>query len=475
MSTSKFMAAINAICDEKNLEVEDVLEGVKAALAAAYKKDYGTREQEVRAEINEETGEVVIFVAKTVVENVEDEALEISKEDAKKINEKAKVGETVELKEVGKDFGRIAAQTAKQVIIQRIREAERNVMFKEYKDKEGTLINGQVQRIEGRNVYIDLGKATAIMYPQEQIFGERYFPGQRIKILIVSVGMGMRGPEIQVTRSSAEFIRALFELEVPELSSEVVKIESIAREAGGRTKIAVSTTQEAVDPIGSFVGQRGSRVQAVQNELGEEKIDIISFEKDEKKYITNALSPAKVKEVKVTSKKNMEAKVVVPENQLSLAIGKSGQNVRLAVKLTGWKIDIEGSTDNTDATNENTDDTDENEGKTNNKSTDKKKEDKKSVKSDSESMVEKPTDEVKEEVVENESEESVIEKSVESAIEESAESVGEEVGEEKIESVQEESIEELAEQELEAEEKQEKEEEEEGIGEEIESKEENES
>lgn len=432
------MAAINAICDEKNLEAEEVLEGVKAALAAAYKKDYGSRDQEVRAEINEETGEVVIFVSKNVVDKVEDEMLEISVADAKKINPKAKVDETVELKEVGKDFGRIAAQTAKQVIIQRIREAERNVMFKEYKDKEGMLINGQVQRVEGRNVFIDLGKATAIMYPQDQIFGERYFPGQRIKILIVSVGMGIRGPEIQVTRSSAEFIRALFELEVPELASGIVKIDAVAREAGGRTKIAVSTTQEAVDPIGSFVGQRGSRVQAVQNELGEEKIDIMAFEKDEKKFITNALSPAKVKEVKIVSKKNMEAKVVVPEDQLSLAIGKSGQNVRLAVKLTGWKIDIEGA------------------------------------------AVEKPEEESSEAEVEKEKkgkskkdekadeDKEVKDKSTGSVTEESVETK-----DKPAEPVVEESVEQLAEEELKSEETEEKAEEEEGIGEEIESKEEN--
>jgi len=341
MVVSKFMAAINQICDEKNLEPKVVLESVEAALAAAYKKDYGSREQEVRVELDPETGGAKVFVSKEVAAEVEDPYLQITKPEAVKIKKGAKIGDIIEVEDFPQDYGRIAAQTAKQVIIQRIREAERDAIVEEYKDKEGALVNGTVGRFEGRNVLVDLGKATGILFAAEQIPGERYYAGQRVKVLVKSVDAAGKLPQIALSRTAPEFVIALFELEVPEIPQGTVEIKAVAREAGSRTKIAVSSNNESVDPVGSCVGQRGTRVQAIQAELGDEKIDIIPWSEDEETFIKNALSPAKATDIKI-SKKAQEAKVFVPEGELSLAIGKAGQNVRLAVKLTGWKIDIEG-------------------------------------------------------------------------------------------------------------------------------------
>lgn len=336
------MAAINQICDEKNLPPEVVIEAIEAALAAAYKKDYGKKDQEVEVKFNEETGEAQVYTLKEVVPEVEDEFLQISLKDAQKIDKKTKLGNKVRIEETPVDYGRIAAQTAKQVIIQRIREAERDIVFSEYKDKEGELLVGSVQRVEGNNVFVDLGRATGIMFAADQIPGERYYIGQRIKVYLVSVDKNIKGPNITLSRSHPDFVRRLFEMEVPEIPAGIVEIKGISREAGSRSKVAVVSKQEGVDPVGSCVGQRGTRVQAIISELGEEKIDIILWDEDLAKYISNALSPAKVSEIKI-NEKNKEAKVKVPTDQLSLAIGKSGQNVRLAAKLTGWKIDIEGA------------------------------------------------------------------------------------------------------------------------------------
>jgi N utilization substance protein A len=283
----------------------------------------------------------VVFVSKEIVDEVEDKFTQISLEDAYKFKKNAKLGEFIEIKDMPSDFGRIAAQTAKQVIIQRIREAERDMVFGEYKDKEGEVINGNVQRIEGNNVIIDLGKASGILFPNEQIREERYYVGQRLKFFVVRVEQNARGPQIVVSRSHPGLVKRLFELEVPEILSGVVEIKSIAREAGERTKLAVSSTQDGVDPVGSCVGQRGVRVQAVMSEIGEEKIDIILWDEDPKVYISNALSPAKVNEI-VLDDAEKKAEVKVAEDQLSLAIGRQGQNVRLAAKLTGWNVDIQG-------------------------------------------------------------------------------------------------------------------------------------
>lgn len=339
---NQFISAIEQICEEKGIPKEMVLEAIEAALIAAYKKDFGDKDQEVRVELNPDSGEATIYIIKEVVEEVENPMLQISLADAKKVSKTAKVGETVEIKEDNKEFGRVAAQTAKQVIVQRIREAERDVVFSEYSGKEGTIINATVQRFENGNAYIDLGKATGIMFPNDQIPGEKYYPGQRVKVYVVRVEQTSRGPQIVVSRTHPDMIRHLFEMEVPEIANGSVEIAGIAREAGARTKIAVKSNAEGVDPVGTFVGGRGTRVQAVMGELGEEKIDIIAYSDDPATYITNALSPTKVLSVKI-DEENKKALVKVPEDQLSLAIGKAGQNVRLAAKLTGWNVDIDGA------------------------------------------------------------------------------------------------------------------------------------
>lgn len=377
-----FGSAITQICDEKGISKDKVIETVEAALAAAYKKDYGKRGQNIRAEFDEVSGGTKFYLVKEVVDEstrefVEEETEEAEKkgidgekapvenlevleeerlprynperdltlEDAQKIKPDVQVGDIIETElEQKSEYGRVAAQTAKQVIIQRIREAERDSMYDEYKNKEGEVINGTVQRIEGRNVFVDLGKSIGVLFPSEQIERESYRVGQRLKVYIVKVDAGTKGPGITLSRIHPEMIRKMFELEVPEIFAGTVEIKSIAREAGERTKIAVASIEEGVDPIGSCVGQKGTRVQAVIDELGGEKIDIIQWSDDTSKFISAALSPAKVLRVDV-NEATKEAVATVPEDQLSLAIGKRGQNVRLAAKLTGWKIDINGAQD----------------------------------------------------------------------------------------------------------------------------------
>lgn len=348
---ANFLAAINLIAEEKNLPRDIIIETVEAALAAAYKKDYTDKDQEARAALDQETGEVHIYESKAVVADgeVENEYLQIGLSDAKKIDKKAVVRAAdpendvepymVEMEAHPEDFGRVAAQTAKQVIIQRLREAEREIVFAEYKDKEGVVLNGNVQRVEGNIVYIDLGKATGVLFGGEQIPGERYYTGQRIKVYVVRVEQTARGPQIVLSRGHANMVRHLFELEVPEIEAGTVEIVGVAREAGVRSKVAVRSNATGVDAVGTFVGGRGSRVQAVMSDLGEEKIDIIPFANDHAEFIANALSPTKVVSVSLNDVEK-KAIVRVPEDQLSLAIGKQGQNVRLAAKLTGWNIDI---------------------------------------------------------------------------------------------------------------------------------------
>jgi N utilization substance protein A len=346
MQTPNFLAAINMIAEEKNLPRDIIIETVEAALAAAYKKDYSDKDQEARAELDQETGEVRIYESKAVVPDgeVDNEYLQIELSKAKKIDKSAKVGTEeepylVEMQAFPEDFGRVAAQTAKQVIIQRLREAEREIVFTEYKDKEGLVLNGNVQRVEGNVVYVDLGKATGVLFASEQIPGERYYTGQRLKVYVVRVEQTARGPQIVLSRAHANMVRHLFELEVPEIEAGTVEIMNIAREAGIRSKVAVQSHAAGVDAVGTFVGGRGSRVQAVMSDLGEEKIDIIPYSDDPETYIANALSPTKVVSVSLNEDEK-KAVVRVPEDQLSLAIGKQGQNVRLAAKLTGWNIDI---------------------------------------------------------------------------------------------------------------------------------------
>ncbi|HUD05428.1 MAG TPA: transcription termination factor NusA [Candidatus Saccharimonadales bacterium] len=333
--------AIRAIAEEKNLPEETVQEVVEQALAAAFRRDYGEREQEVRVSMNLNTGDISAFVTKEVVKEVAQEAYEISLEDAKKLQKGAKIGDQIEVFQKVESFGRVAAQTAKQVILQRLREAEREIIMTEYEDKIGTVINGLVSRVEGNVIRIDLGRAQGIMPKSEQIQGERYYPGQRLKVFLKDVERGFRGPQLVVSRGNNDFIEWLFRAEVPEMENGAVEIKSIAREAGVRSKIAVSSTVQGVDPVGTFVGGHGTRVNAVMSEIGDqEKIDIVVWDAKPIEFITNALSPTKVTKV-ILNEKDKKATILVPEDQLSIAIGKGGQNVRLASKLAGYELDIE--------------------------------------------------------------------------------------------------------------------------------------
>ena len=378
MDIKTFTSAIAQIAEEKEISFEKVIETIEAAIAAAYKKEYGKKGQTIKCKLDLKTGETQFWQVKQVVDKsmilseeeltelkaVPSEALvkqeeksasakatagkekvrfnpekHIMIDEAKKIKPKIKTGEELLLTlETEKDYGRIAAQTAKQVILQKIKEIERETIFQEYKQKEGEIISGICQRIEGKNVFFDIGKTIGILSREEQVPGEFYRPGQRLKLYILKAEDTPKGPVVFLSRAYPKLVSKLFELEVPEISQGSVQIKSIAREAGSRTKIAVESETDGVDPIGSTVGQRGTRVQAVINELGGEKIDIIEYSDDPERYLANALSPAKVQEVKIMPKN--KALCLVPEDQLSLAIGKEGQNVRLAAKLTGWKIDV---------------------------------------------------------------------------------------------------------------------------------------
>lgn len=336
-------AAMRIIAEEKNLPEDVVQEIVEQALAAAYKRDYGEREQEVRVAVNLSTGAVDVYVEKEVVDNVTDKNFEITLEDAKKSKKDAKIGDMIEQFVEVKTFGRVAAQTAKQVIMQRLRESEREVVMAEYEDKIGELVNGIVTRVESRLVRIEVGKAQAIMPASEQSSSERYFPGQRLKLYLKDIEKSFRGPQLIVSRGSAELVRQLFNAEVPEMEGGAVEMKAIAREAGVRTKLAVSSTVQGVDPVGTFVGGHGTRVNAVVSEIGDqEKIDIVVWDDNPEVFISSALSPTKVSSVSIDEGEK-RAKVIVPEDQLSVAIGKGGQNVRLASKLTGYEIDINAS------------------------------------------------------------------------------------------------------------------------------------
>jgi N utilization substance protein A len=341
LDMKQLAAALRAIAEEKNLPEETVQEVVEQALAAAYRRDYGDREQEVRVTMNLHTGDVDAYVMKEVVERVGDPAYEISLEDASVMKKDAKIGDEIEIHQKVESFGRVAAQTAKQVILQRLRETEREAVLEEFSDKIGTVINALVARVEGNIVRMDLGKAQGIMPRSEQIQGERYYPGQRLKVFLKDVERGYHGPQLVVSRGNTQFVEWLFASEVPEMESGAVEIKGIAREAGVRSKIAVHSTVPGVDPVGTFVGGHGTRVNAVVSEIGEqEKIDITVWSDDIVTYITQALSPTKVTRVQI-DETNKKAKVIVPEDQLSIAIGKGGQNVRLASKLTGYELDIE--------------------------------------------------------------------------------------------------------------------------------------
>jgi len=372
--------AIEQLSEEKGIAAEKILEAIETSIAAAYKKEYEKKGEIIKAKLDPRKGELKFWQIKTIVddttvrvikeaekqnsapegetpgstepveqkpENSDDEpvlpiynpARHIFLEEAKKIKKDAVIGNELEFPlETKEDFGRIAAQTAKQVILQKLREAERESVFKEFKDSEGEIVSGVVQRFERGNVYIDLGRAVGVMFHNESVPGEHYKTGDRMKFFVLAIQEESRLPGIILSRSHSKLINKLFTLEVPEIADGTVEIKSVAREPGSRTKIAVSSKIESIDPVGACVGQRGTRVMAVSNEIGQEKIDIIEWSEDPAKFVEKSLSPAKIKSVEINERR--EAKVFVEDDQLSLAIGKGGQNVRLAARLTGWKIDV---------------------------------------------------------------------------------------------------------------------------------------
>lgn len=380
---SPIAQAIKQICDEKNISYEAVLETIEAALAAAFRKDFGEKNQNVKVSFDPETALTRAFDVKTVVEDMElpeeeeggEEVKPVSEvvkkrepvkegessveagedeepkfnpktmimiSEAKKLKKGAEIGEEIRTElEIPGEFGRMAAQTAKQVIMQKIREAERGVIYEEFRGKEGHVLVANVQRREGRVVLFDLGRATAVMPPEDQVERERYLPGERMKVYVARVALTTKGPEIVVSRTRPELIRKLFEIEIPEVANGAVVIKAISREPGSRSKVAVATEDDSIDPIGSCIGQRGTRIQTIITELGGEKIDVISWNENPEIFITNALSPAKALAVTL-DKEAKSATVKVADDQLSLAIGRGGQNVRLAARLTGWNITVSG-------------------------------------------------------------------------------------------------------------------------------------
>ena len=373
---SEITKAMQLLCDEKGLSYEAVLETIETALSAAYRKDFGNKQQNIKVKFDPETADMQAWDVKNVVEDIEEDVLlkaqeelavrrekareedrELTEEEtadlprfnpktelmltpAKEVNKKAKVGDVLEIVlEIPGAFGRMAAQTAKQVIIQKVREAERNMVFGDFKGQEGQIIVGTIQRAEGRKVLVDLGKVTGLLFGDQQIEREFYRPGARMKFYVISVNMGQRGPEILLSRSSSKLVEEIFKQEIPEIESGVVQIKGVARDAGYRSKVAVFTADESIDPVGACIGQRGSRINTIIEQLGGEKIDIIEYNEDASTYISKALSPSKVSEV-VLNEAEKTADVSVSTDQFSLAIGRNGQNVRLASELTGWKINL---------------------------------------------------------------------------------------------------------------------------------------
>lgn len=342
----EFLEALAQLEKERGIKKEVLLEALEAALVSAYKKNFSSA-QNVRVQIDRGTGEVKVFARKVVVDKVEDPRLEVSLAEAKEIDPRYEIEDIVEFEVTPREFGRIAAQNAKQVVVQRIREAERGIIFEEFADREGDIVTGIIQKFEQKNVLLDLGRAEAILAASEQMPSDVYRPGERLKAYVLEVNRTTKGPQILVSRTHPGFLKRLFELEVPEIHDGTVEIKAIAREAGMRSKMAVWARDPNVDPVGACVGPRGMRVQAVVNELRGEKIDIIKWSGIPEEFIASALSPARVVGVALEEEGRV-ARVLVPENQLSLAIGKEGQNARLAAKLTGWKIDIKSEPQETD-------------------------------------------------------------------------------------------------------------------------------
>lgn len=348
---SDFLLAITQLSAEKNLSKEVVLGAVEAALVSAYRKDSFTLNQNIEAKIDSSTGKVKVWAEKTVVEKPTDKRAEISLAEAKKIKKDASLEDLIMVEDTPHNAGRIAAQTAKQVILQRLHEAEHGAIFEEYVGKEGDIISGVVERVEPRQVLINLGRGEAAMPLAEQVPTERYRSGQRLRVFLLEVARAVKGPMLVVSRSHPNLLKRLFELEVPEVFNGVVEIKSVAREAGFRSKVAVDSSQQGIDPVGCCVGLRGIRIQNIVNELNGEKIDVVAWSEDPAAFIASALSPAQVVKV-LLDEEEKAATVIIPDKQLSLAIGKVGQNVRLAVKLTGWRIDIKSASEYTAETAE---------------------------------------------------------------------------------------------------------------------------
>jgi N utilization substance protein A len=343
---SDFYAAISQIAAERGIPRESVQEVVEQALVTAYKRYLGNNPppMEVSVKIDPTTGDARVFAEKQVVEDVDDDRFEVELEVARRIRPDAQVGEMVMIESTPNDFGRIAAQTAKQVVLQRIKEVERDHVYGEFMEREGEIVTAQVQRHAKGNVILEMGKAEAVLPPKEQSPSDRYYAGQRLKVYLQEIKREERGPRLIVSRANRELIKRLFEMEVPEIYNGAVEIKSIAREPGVRSKVAVAARQEGVDPVGSCVGMRGIRIQNIVNELNNEKIDVVQWSPDARTFISNALSPATAVEVQLNDDEK-SAVVIVPDKQQSLAIGKEGQNVRLAAKLTGWRIDIKSASE----------------------------------------------------------------------------------------------------------------------------------
>ena len=339
----EFIQAIEDLEKERHISKDILIEAIESALVSAYKKNYGTS-QNVRVDIDQETGDINVYMRMDVVEEIEDELTQLSLEEAREIDPRYEVGDIVEYQVTPRDFGRIAAQTAKQVVVQRIREAERGMIFDDFITRQGEIVTGTVQRISNETLFVNIGRTEGILSANEQVPGERYQVNDRLKVYIMDVKKTNKGPQVFLSRSHPGLVKRLFELEVPEIEDGTVEIRGIAREAGSRTKMAVYTEFENVDPVGSCVGTRGARVQAIVDELHGEKIDIIPWSEDSEQLISNVLSPAKVEKVIIDEAEEKIATVVVPDYQLSLAIGKEGQNVRLAARVSGWKIDIKSHT-----------------------------------------------------------------------------------------------------------------------------------
>ena len=337
-----FVTAITELCEEKNISKDVVIQAVEAALVTAYKRNYGTT-QNIGVRLDPATGDPKVYAQMVVVETVQDPRLEIALKDALRLNKEVQLDDAVELEKTPRDFGRIAAQTAKQVVMQRLREAEREVIFTEFTDKEGEIMDAVVQRIEPKGVILTIGKVEATLPPSDQVPTEAYRTNQHLRVYVTEVHRGNKGPQIMVSRTHRGLMRRLFEQEVPEIHDGLVEIKTIAREHGSRSKVAVLSHQEGLDPVGSCVGQRGSRIQVIVNELNGEKIDVIPWSQDAATFVANALSPAQIERVEI-DQEDKTATVVVADRQLSLAIGKDGQNVRLAAKITGWRIDIKSNT-----------------------------------------------------------------------------------------------------------------------------------